>query len=286
MFHNQQQEELMKQQYLLVSYFLVILLVSCQASPPPQPPTATSVPTNTALPVPTSTDTPEPTSTPEPSPTPIVLPDTLNQTFSGVSVINRESFEYVLPNTKPLGWGTDENFAIWVTKENQLMAKPTDNGNWSGTVFYFSGEKITPNKGVYFAFKYTGAAESFTLGFDNVNPNGERITGDNFHSVAMEIRDRQLLVYGTQKRNQVKGAFKGDLKLEEDTWYEIALAYNKNHDFVIKIWDPNDPQKQLTYLRNWQDFPSSYYFISWISAKRSLLIDNFTVFKFNEIIQE
>jgi len=263
-------------------FVLIILLTACQTATPL--PTATSLPTSTSTPVPTPTNTPEPTATLEPSPTPIALPDPVNQTFSGVSVVHRETFEYVIQNAVPAGWESEEKYALWVTKENQLKAQPTDNGNWSGTVFYFSGEKIIPNTGVYFTFKYTGTAEGFTLGFDNINPSGERITGDNFHSVAMELRNSSLLVYGTRQRNQVRGSFKGNLALKPDTWYDITLGHDTNDNFVIKIWDPADPEKQLSYLRTWEDFPTAYYFISWISAKRSLLMDDFTVFKFDEII--
>jgi len=203
-----------------------------------------------------------------------------------VSVIQRESFEFVIQNAAPQGWQSDEQYAIWVTKENQLKAQPSGNGPGGGTVFYFSGEKIIPNTGVYLTFQYTGTAESFTLGFDNVNPNGERILGDNFRSVAMEMRGSNLQAYGNQNRNQINGVFRGNLILQPDTWYNVALALDKDHNFIIKLWDPNDTQKQLTYFRNWPDFPTAYYFISWISAKRSLLIDDFTLFKFDEIIPD
>jgi hypothetical protein len=65
----------------------------------------------------------------------------------------------------------------------------------------------------------------------------------------------------------------------------MALAFDQNQKFIIKLWDPNNPQSQITYLREWSDFPSEYYFISYTSAKWSLLMDDFTVFRFDEIIQ-
>jgi hypothetical protein len=273
--------------FLLIIAFILIF-TACQTAVPPSTPTATLIPTSTSSPTPTSTstNTPEPTLTTEPSQTPIVLPDLIQQTFSGIAVIYHDSFEYVMQNVAPQGWKSDENYAIWVTEENQLKAQPVDNGTGSGTVFYFSGEKIIPNTGVHFLFKYEGTTESFTLGFDNINSNGERVLGDNFHSVAMEMRWTDLLVYGNQNRRTTRGAFQGSLGLRPDTWYNITLAHDKKHNFMIKVWDPNDPQKQLTHFHTWEDFPTSYYFISWISAKRSLLIDDFTVFQFDEIIRE
>lgn len=208
------------------------------------------------------------------------------QLFSDVSIIDHDSFEFVMKGTAPQGWGSDEKYAIWVTEEGQLKANPMDKGTWSGTVFYYTGEKILPNRGVTFLFKYTGVTESFSLGFDNINPNGEFIRGDNFHSISFNMLDRDIKLYGIQKRNQIPGSFKGNLKVQEDVWYNIVLAQDKDHNFIIRLWDPNAPEKELTYFRNWQDFPTTYYFISFISSKRTLLIDDFTVFEFSELIQK
>ena len=125
-----------------ISLFLVIFLTACQVTVQSPSPTATLQPTNTPPPTSTATDTPVPTSTPEPSPTPIVLPDVLYQSFSGVSVIHHDIFEYRMQGMIPQGWQSDEKYAIRITDENQLKANPADNGPWSGTVFYFSEEKI------------------------------------------------------------------------------------------------------------------------------------------------
>lgn len=205
--------------------------------------------------------------------------------FSDVSIIDHDSFEFVMQGLAPQGWESAENYAISVTGENQLKAKPLDNGPWSGTVFYYTGEKIIPGRGVTFLFKYTGVAESFSLGFDNINPNGEFIRGDNFHSISFNMIDSDIKLYGIQKRNQIRGSFKGNLRVQEDVWYNIALAQDKDRNFLITVWDPQAPEKQLTYFRNWQDFPTSYYFISFISSKRTLWIDDFSVFEFSKIIQ-
>jgi hypothetical protein len=102
----------------------------------------------------------------------------------------------------------------------------------------------------------------------------------------MEVRNQNPIVYGNFGGARAKGSLKGNLRLQEDTWYNIVLAFDGNQDYLIKIWQPDDPEKQLTYLRNWKDFPDKYYFISWITAKRRLLMDDFTVFKFEEIVQK
>jgi len=276
--------------YISALFVFVLFLTSCQAMQPTPTPTQAPVPTSTFMPLPPSTNTPEPTLTPEPtftpepSPTTIVLPNMFHQTFSNVTIVYRDGFEYVIGGLAPQGWETDERNAIWVTTENQLKAQPADTGyDWSGTVFYFSKEIIVPNSGVYFTFKYIGLLQIFTLGFDAVTKKGERIKGNDFYSVAMQMDDNFPSAHIIQGTFLGTGYFKGNLRLQEDTWYDIALGFDDKENYIIKIWNPDYPEKQLTYVRNWKDFPTNYHFISWLGAKRSLLIDDFTVFKFDSI---
>jgi hypothetical protein len=241
--------------------------------------TETARPTHTPLPLPT--DTPPP-----PTPTLIAVPEVLDQTFSGVSVIYRDEFPYVMQNLAPQGWESEAEFAMWVTSDNRFKIQPADTGDWSGTVFWFSKERINPNEGVYFDFQYTGTRESFTLGLDDVQANGQRTGRENFYSVAMQL-DQNLAVTHTKRGQFQTGSyFDGNLKLQENTWYTIALAFDGDGNYLIKIWKPDEPDKQLVFRQTLEQYPKSYYFISWISAKRSLLIDDFTVFTFDDLIQE
>jgi len=212
------------------------------------------------------------------------LPDVVSQTFSGVSIVYRESFDYVNKNEVLRFWRSDQEQAILVTRKNQFQVKPLESS--IGTVFYYSGDIITPDKGVYLTFKYTGAAETFTLGIDNVDVSGQRVFGTEFRSVATSIRNQNAIVYGNFGGATAKGSFDGTLTLQEDTWYSFVLAYDENQNYIVKSWQPDNPEKQLTYTRTWQDFPDRYNFISWISSKCSLLIDDFAIFRFDKIIQE
>lgn len=275
---------------LLVSSFFMFLLLTVALGG--CVPAATAIPvsipsTFTPSPIP-PTDTPEPTATntPEPTLTPIPLPNTLIATFSNLSILHRDSFEFVLENTIPVGWVCDEKYAAWITQDNQFKIQPASDG--SGTVFYFQEEKLTANKGVFFTFKYTGEKETFTLGLDSVGKNGDRIPfGESgFYSVAMQRENTVTSAHIIKEGWQNSDFFDGNLKLREDTWYEIALGLDDNNNYIIKIWQPEAPEQQITYFKKWDDFPDEYYFISWISSKRSLLIDDFTVFKFDEIIQK
>jgi hypothetical protein len=206
-----------------------------------------------------------------------------------VSIVHRESFEYgdVINGALPTGWECEEQFAAWITKDNEFQIQPANHGDWSGTVFWFSKEKITPNTGVYFTFKYIGNQEGFTLGLDAIKNNGERIPNgeSGFHSVAMQMMDA-LSAHIIKDAWQNSDSFEGNLRLREDTWYETVLALDDSNNYMIKIWQPDTPEQQITYFKKWDDFPDEYYFISWVTAKRRLLIDDFTVFKFEEIAQE
>lgn len=268
---------------------LMVLATACAPapalSPTVVPPTFTQLPTDT--PLPTETLVPTATSTPEPSATPVLLPDILSSTFSNLSISHRDSFEFVIENVLPAGWACDEKYAGWITKDSQFKMKPADNGAWSGTVCYFSQEIITPQKGVYFKFKFTGGQEAFTLGIDALKGNGERIKfGESgFHSVAMQMENTVVSAHILKEGWQNSNPFKGNLRLREDTWYDVAIGLDENNNYIIKIWQPETPDQQITYLRQWEDFPHSYYYISWISARRSLVIDDFTVFNFEELTQ-
>jgi DNA-binding CsgD family transcriptional regulator len=245
----------------------------------------TVAPATDTAPAPTSTTEPTVTNTPEPTVTPILLPDTLNSTFSNVSIVHRDSFEYAdaINGALPAGWECDQQFAAWITKDNQFQIQPA-----GGTAFWFSKERITPSTGVYFTFKYAGSQENFTLGFDNIDTNGDRIhwQDTNFRSVVMDVRNQTPIVYRNFGGASTKGGFQGSLRLQEDTWYNIALAFDENQNYLIKVWQPEAPEQQITYLMKWEDYPHEYYFIGWVSPKRSLLIDDFTVFTFEEIVQK
>ena len=212
-------------------FVFILFLVSCQAAQPAPTAIPTLAPTNTSVPLPTSTNTPEPTFTPEPSPTPILLPDVIHQTFSGVSIAYRESFDFTVNSSLPDGWKCDDKSAAAVTTDGQLEIKPKDTGDWSAAVLYFSKERMTPNKAAYFTFMYTGDQEGFTLGFDAIREDGQLIKSDQkgFYSVALQlINGEGLSAHIIQDTFKGDGYFKGDLKLQENTWYDIVLGFQRS----------------------------------------------------------
>jgi hypothetical protein len=282
---------IMKRKLLLVS-LLVIFLVGCSTSEADietaMAQTEAARPSST--PTPESTNTPEPTPTPEPSPTTvpsptaIVLPDVLHQTFSNMNAIYRDEFDSVQKGMMPEGWETTERNSIAKIGNGELKI---DGTQFPGMVFYYTTEIINPSEGIYFDFKYHGSQDVFTLGFDNLQANGERMLGmeRGFRSVAMQMDREALSAHAIQSTSKADGYFKGGIILHEDVWYHIVLAYDEQGNYIIKIWDPEAPKSPLTYMRHLVDFPEAYYFISWVSDSRTLWMDKFTIFTFESITE-
>lgn len=268
----------MKYKSLILIGGLFVVVLACQSTPIPPAPTATIAPaTNTVKPTATSTEIPVPTATP------VLLPNEVNSTFSSVSILYTDSFQFKFKDYLPDGWVSEEKYSGWVTEDNQFKIQPRES-----TVFYFSQTKITQNEGIYFTFKYTGSKQGFSLGFDALNRNGERIKfGEGgFYSVAMQMNDDVATAHINKDGWVGSDFFSGNMKLQEDTWYDIVLGMDDSNNYIIKLWLPNMPDQQITYYKKWDGFPQDYYFISWIAKDRSLLIDDFSIFKFGEILQK
>ncbi len=267
---------------------LVILVVCSQVLSACQsaqiPPTATVIPA-TNIPIPTNTS--EPTSTSEPSPTPISYPDVLDQTFSNIQVLYKDDFDFKIQGKSPNGWvSTNDNAVLRVAKDNSV--KITPKANSQGGVFYYNEEPIKPGEGVFLTFQYTGTKNNFTWGLDNINAQGEffQFKTEGYYSFAMQMMGQYLSAHVIEGPYLKDDDFKGNLKLIEGTWYNYTVAFDKNNNYILKIWEPNSPENQLVYTRNWENSPTSYYFISWIGAERTLWIDEFTIFSFDDILQQ
>ena len=102
----------------------------------------------------------------------------------------------------------------------------------------------------------------------------------------MMMNGQALSAHNNQNALQGDENFKGSIKLQEDTWYQIVLGFDEKGDYIIKLWNPNTPTLPLVYYHNWSDFPTDYYLISWVSNLRTLWMDDFTIFKFDSIIQD
>lgn len=262
------------------------VLSACQSVQTLPTTTATSAPaTNTPVP----TNTLEPTSTPEPSPTPITYPNVLDQTFSNIQILYKDDFDYRTEGVSPTGWvSTYDNAVLRIEKDSNVKITPSANSQ--GGVFYYNEKALNAGEGVFLTFQYTGTNpnSTFTLGLDNIDAQGEflKFKTDGYYSFAMQMLGKSLSAHVIEGPYLKDDDFQGNLKLMEGNWYNYTVAFDKNNNYFLKIWEPNSPENQLVYTRNWENSPTAYYFISWVGAERTLWIDEFTIFSFDNLTQE
>jgi hypothetical protein len=264
--------------------FAILISLSCGVLSTPVPPTFTPSSIPPTLP---PTFTPEPTSTSEPSPTPVTYPDVLDQTFSNVQVLYKDDFDFKIQGKSPNGWiSTDDNATLRIAKDDNVKIVPR--ANTYGGLFYYGEKAITPGEGVFLTFQYTGTKNNFTWGLDNIDAQGKffKFKTDGYYSFAMQMMGQYLSAHVIEGPYLKDDDFKGDLKLLEGNWYNYTVAFDKNNNYIIKIWEPNSPSNQLVYTRSWQNSPTAYYFISWVGAERTLWMDEFTIFSFDDILQQ
>jgi hypothetical protein len=279
-----------------VTVFLLILVfiqtgcglvqptVPTATRPPAGTPAPTLTPTLPPTSAPTSTATPVPTATLEPSPTPIPLPAGISDVVSNASVIYQDTFNYSF--LSPSGWSACSGFEpVWKAENNHLVI--TAQAGKYGTVFYYADKMIDPNLAVYFLFAYEGNQGSFTLGFDGYS-NGKVCDSNQskmgFYSVALQhMAGLPLTVHTIVVTDQPTAYFTGDWRLQEDNWYSALMGFDKSNTFFIDIWKPGDPSQKLVFKQTKADFPKTYNFISWLAVTRKLMIDDFTIVKFDEI---
>ena len=147
---------------------------------------------------------------------------------------------------------------------------------------------ITPQKGVAFSFEYIGSSGTFTLGMDAATPGGEKIPqGPGFFSIALKMENSNLTAHATRETDPEKAeAFRGGLTLMENTWYDFAMGFDNQGKYIIQIWEPDHSDRHLTYICDCRAFPATYYFVGFMEGARSLRLDNFTIFNFQDISED
>ena len=240
----------------------------------------TSTFTSTSTPEPTSTQTPEPTQTLTPTlePTPtLALPDVIQQTYADIEVILRQDFgdDLNLAAFSPTGWNADGE-KLYTTSDAALEI------NGRNSVAFHQGKLISLNEAVILRFRFAPQA-TFSIGIDGA-ALGQRIPAfqPGFRSVTMEFRNSPL-AYFNSERNSHPTRFEGDLKLLPEVWYMYTLGFAEGKQFIIKVWDPENPEKVLVYQDQVNDMRNVNIFITWVDQNDILQIDDFTVIKFSEL---
>ncbi|RPJ28494.1 MAG: hypothetical protein EHM33_04275 [Chloroflexi bacterium] len=233
----------------------------------------------TSTPEPTATQTPEPTQTLTPTiqPTPTIeLSGVVQKTYSNIDVIYRDEFDNVLSGFSPAGWTADGE-KLYATSDASLEI------NGQNTVAFFDGKTISVNEAVIVRFKFAPKS-NFTIGIDGVR-QGQRIPAfqPGFRSVSMEFRNSPSAFFNSEQ-NRYYSRFEGELKLLPDVWYMYTLGFAQGKQFVIKIWDPENPQKVLIHRKQVDDMTNVNIFIMWVDQNAELYIDDFTIIKFSDFL--
>jgi len=103
---------------------------------------------------------------------------------------------------------------------------------------------------------------------------------DNYHSFAFYVEKQKKLVHVIEGPYIKTLKSSGEFTLVEDTWYDLILAITPENEFVIQIWNPQEPDKrQITWYS--AEKVNQYYFVGWIDKGRTVFLDDFTFFQFD-----
>lgn len=240
----------MKSEGLMFSRVLVLFLLLSACSPS-EVQVATAIaqtehaqPTATFTPEPTATQTPEPTQTLTPTlePTPtLALPDLVQQTCADIEVILQQDFgdKVDLGTCSPVGWNADGE-RLFTTGDDALEIIGRNN------VAFYQDELISLNEAVVLRFRFAPQA-TFSIGIDGA-VLGARIPAfqPGFRSITMEFRNRPRVLFNAE-RNSYPARVEGDLQLLPEVWYMYTLGFAEGKQFVLKVWDPENPENILVY---------------------------------------
>ena len=244
--------------------------------------TETAKPTNTFTPEPepTSTQTPEPTQTLTPTlePTPtLALPDVVQQTYTDIEVILQQDFgdNVDLGAFSPVGWNADGE-RLFTTSDAALEI------NGRNIVAFYQDELISLNEAVVLRFRFAPQA-TFSIGIDGA-ALGARIPAfqPGFRSITMGFRNRPRVLFNSE-RNSYPAHVEGDLQLLPEVWYMYTLGFAEGKQFVVKVWDPENPENVLVYRDQVDDMRNENIFITWVDRNDTLHIDDFTIIKFSKL---
>lgn len=238
---------------LAVLALLVVTIVPKEAYVP----TPTLTPTSTAIP--TGTPTPQPT-----------LPSPVSTALSSVDVLYHDDFE----RFSSVYWERYTSSSNINTSDG--LVEITGNSSWGGVGYK---RTVKGDEGVLVLFKYDPGAE-FELFLDV--------------GAWQDSAYRRWGIYtGIEfNMNIWKGSYdalsgiplRGNLTLRPNTWYYLLLAVDQDAAFVARVWEKEDPTRQVEYQRQFDD---DWRGKSWRFAiganKGKAYVDAFTVVSFDDI---
>lgn len=261
---------------LLAGIFLAVCVLSIGAmwagvrilsSPSLASPTALisstpSAPTSTVAASPTAGNTPIP---PEPVIDPAtVQPDKLSEYLEGVQVQDDDTFD------DPSGRG-------WVIQAAIIrdgFMRVDGNANWDGA---FHSQGVTENEGVVMDFSYASGSlfevfiDQGAYDSDAYKRFGVYIGGNTVETNIWEGR-----------RNTGGTILSGNLTLEPETTYSILIAILPDGEFMLVLWNPQEPSKTLKHRAAFDPTWSNLTWTFYLQANRGpIFFDNFRKIAFD-----
>ncbi len=261
---------------LLAGIFLAVCVLSIGAmwagvrilsSPSLASPTALisstpSAPTSTVAASPTAGNTPIP---PEPVIDPAtVQPDKLSEYLEGVQVQDDDTFD------DPSGRG-------WVIQAAIIrdgFMRIDGNANWDGA---FHSQGVTENEGVVMDFSYASGSlfevfiDQGAYDSDSYKRFGVYVGGNTVETNIWEGR-----------RNTGGTILPGDLTLEPETTYSILIAILPDGEFMLVLWNPQEPSKTLKHRAAFDPTWSNLTWTFYLQANRGpIFFDNFRKIAFD-----
>jgi len=201
-------------------------------------PTLTPTPTATPSPTPLATQRPTATATIMVSPSPTVTatlapPPDLLATFPGARLVRRVSFNkggqsvWYLPDPKSGSDGPDGSY--------ELVGQ-------DGTGSYLRrNAQFTAEQGLVFDFKFNqGAVCQFNL------ENGQPATYDYRQFSVVSCASSYISLTSGESRIGLR-FIGGNMALQPDSWYRLALGLADGGQFSLRVWDKADPRHYLQY---------------------------------------
>lgn len=233
------------------------------SSLPSSTPTELVIPT-LAAPTSTGNISPIPTNTSIPIEPTVIPADKLSEYLEGVQALDSDTFD------DPSGRG-------WVVQEaiirNGVM-RIDGNANWDGA---FWDQGVTENEGIVMDFSYASGS-LFEIFVDQ-----GAYDSDAYKRFGVYIGGNTVEINIWEGRNNTGGTIlSGDLTLEPETTYTILISILPDGEFLLALWNPQDPVKALnhraTFDLTWANSTWTFY----LQANRgSILFDNFRRIAFN-----
>ncbi len=253
--------------YFFAVLFLLVSACASPSTPIPEaellemePATGESTSTPTFLPV--STQTPNPTPTPFPT---LAAPDLLSTFASNVSI------DYFDPLIRNIGWGI--GCECYFEGGTLLVG----GRNWNGTSY--DRAAFQEGQGVVMDFEFSEDAVS-SIVFDVDEEFGSR----EYRSFGIYILNKGIHANLWAGQQLFSGRLNGNLTVQPEIQYTFALLIGSDGEFLILVWDPNDPNQ---YLSSYEKIGTSWSGRTWtfrLGADGGITkFDNFRIVSFDHI---